>query len=115
MQIDKEWMLMEALGWGGGPRNVPGKIFNFRFKFIAFTALLMGFIFRYPQTHIDGYALLLLLLLLFAGGGGGARPHRPPPGSYTVPMCTLPGMWREILNFILDDWTLITASCARSL
>ena len=39
-----------GLGLGGGPRNVPGKIFNFRFKFIAFKALLMGFISRYPHS-----------------------------------------------------------------
>ena len=57
----------------------------------------------------------LLLLLFGGGGGGGARPHQPPPGCYTVPMCTFPGMWREILNYILDDGTLITPSCARSL
>ena len=93
---------MEASGWGGGaPRNVPGKIFNIRFKFIAFKALLMGL---YPGTstpHIDGYALFFVVVVIW--GGGGARPHRPPPGCYTVPMCTLPGMWREILNYILHD------------
>ena len=109
---------MEASGWGGGggPRNVPGKIFNVRFKFIAFKALLMGFIIYIPVPPLpilmDTHCFLLLLLLF---GGGGARPHRAPPGCYTVPMCTFPGMWREILNYILDDWTLITPSCARSL
>ena len=107
---------MEASGWGGGgPRNVQGKIFNFRFKFIAFKALLMGFIIHIPVPPLpilmDTHYFLLLLLF----GGGGARPHRAPPGCYTVLMCTFPGMWREILNYILDDGTLITPSCARSL
>ena len=39
-----------GLGGGGFDGNVPGKIFNFRFKFIAFKALLMGFISRYPHS-----------------------------------------------------------------
>ena len=42
-------------GLGGvGARNVPGKIFSFRFKFIAFKALLMGFISRYPHSLDSG-------------------------------------------------------------
>ena len=40
-----------GLGLGGGvDGSVPGKIFNFRFKFIAFKALLMGFISLYPHS-----------------------------------------------------------------
>ena len=40
-----------GLGLGGRvDGNVPGKILNFRFKFIAFKALLMGFISRYPHS-----------------------------------------------------------------
>ena len=36
---------MDGLGWGGGvDGTVPGKFFNFRFKFITFKALLMDFI-----------------------------------------------------------------------
>ena len=52
-------------------------------------------------------SIFLLLLLLLFGGGGGAPPATPWILHCTY--VTLPGMWREILNFILDDWTWITA------
>ena len=56
MHTGSDRQTMDANGGkvGGGARNVPGKIFNFRFKFIAFKALLMGFISRYPHSLDSG-------------------------------------------------------------
>ena len=66
MPTGADRQIMDAhggLGLGGGvDGTLPGKIFNFRFKFIAFKALLMGIISRSLSLKIRPLGLQIAIV-----------------------------------------------------